>query len=226
VLAVVEAMHKEACHSRRTNIDNIVTHVIHIVGGMMLEDYSRRPDALRVYDDLTRAVQLATPPGHSVNPKPLGKTAHPRRSMPGRLPPDMPVGLGLDIDSPSMKSPHESQGSSIDRLPDRRATFGARSHSRPFSDASSTGQVEVWRQSPPAAAHDTAHVSQQTPITKTNSPVPQSGAPVGQAALPVASIDDILDYIHKRNLNPKKTSLKGEEWLKRLHGRDQVWEHA
>jgi hypothetical protein len=221
VLDVVDVMHRKAYDSRRANIDNIVSHVIRIVGGMMVQDPSRRPDALRVYEDLTRAVQLETPPT---------ATTYTRHSMPIQLPPEYPVGLGVTIGTPSIRLPYESPGHPMHRPLDRRATISTNPRAHPLSGVLSTEEEEeeegeISRPSPHLAAYDAAHGPQQTRIYGINSPVPHSSAPIGRTDLPVASVNEALDYIRRKKADSRTPPLPGQEWLKRLHGRDQVLQY-
>jgi hypothetical protein len=68
---------------------------------------------------------------------------------------------------------------------------------------------------------NTTHAWQRTPLPPIHSPVPQSDKSVSHTARPSASITEVLEYIRKKKLD-KSTTLPGEEWLKRLYGRDQV----
>ncbi|RYN69915.1 hypothetical protein AA0119_g5904 [Alternaria tenuissima] len=214
VLDVVKDVHKEACHARRTNIDNIVSRVVLIVGGMMAQDPSRRPDALRVYEDLTRAIELEAPPTATTNA---------RYSMPVQLPPDLPVGLGLvTTGTPPIQSSYESPGRSTYR-PDRRATISTNPGARPFSTALSIEEEDISRQSLHVMARHTIDVPQQTPVSGINSSFQHSSAPVGQRDLPVASVDKALNYIRMKKADARTPPLQGQEWLKRLHGRDQIF---
>ncbi|KAF7682277.1 hypothetical protein GT037_001253 [Alternaria burnsii] len=213
VLDVVVAMHKEVCNSRRTNIDNIVSHVVHIVDGMMVQDPSRRPDALRVYEDLTRAVELETL---------LTGPAYPQYPLPVQLTPDRPVGLGVTTGTPSIRLSYESPGHPMHRALDRRAAISTNPRARSHSGVLST-EEEISRPSAHLAAYDAAHGPQLTRISGINSPVPHSSAPLGRTDLPVASVNEVLGYIRRKKADSRTPPLPGQEWLKRLHGRDQIF---
>ncbi|CAN9103286.1 unnamed protein product [Alternaria alternata] len=214
VLDVVEAVHKEVSYSRRTNIDNIVSHVVHIVGGMMVQDPSRRPDALKVYDDLTRAVQLGTRP--TVN-------ADIRNSMPPEMPPGLTLGLGLlASDTPPIRSSYESPGHPMRRL-DRHATTSTNTRTRPFSGSFVTEEEEILRRNLDVVAPHTTHVPHGTLTSVKNSPFQHNSAPVGRTDLPIASVEEALDYIRRKKADSRTLPLRGQEWLKRLHGRDQIF---
>jgi hypothetical protein len=52
----------------------------------------------------------------------------------------------------------------------------------------------------------------------------QLSSPENQTPLPTATVADVLDWINKKNLN-SNLSFKDRDWLKVLHGRDQVSWH-
>jgi hypothetical protein len=184
---------------------------------MMAQDPSRRPDALRVYEDLTRAIELETPPTATTNA---------RYSMPVQMPPDLSVGLGLvTTGTPPIQSSYESPRRSTYRPPDRRATISTNPRTRPFSTPLSTEEEDISRQSFHVMARHTIDVPQQTPMSGINSPLQHSRALVGQKDLPVASVDEALNYIRRKKADSRTPSLRGQEWLKRLHGRDQVLQY-
>jgi len=215
VLSVVEETHREVIHRRRATIDNIVGSVLLTVSGMMMQDPTRRPDAWKVYDDLARAVDLAKPPVFQPitppptrisNTQPLPQYNYVRSSMPV-----MPVmsspdqtGLGLNIDELSLQSRIDIQG--------RQAN-----HSLPLS-LSVPSSIEKGK----ARMGDP-----WTPPPPVPSPVPQYGKSVGLSARPKLPITQVLEYIRQKKMYSRAVLvLPGEEWLKTLGGRDQVFEHA
>lgn len=47
----------------------------------------------------------------------------------------------------------------------------------------------------------------------------------GKIYLPVASVAEVLDFIHRKKADSRTPPLRGQKWLKRLHGRDQVLQY-
>jgi len=233
VLAAVEEMHKEVIYRRRANIDNIVISVLLTVGGMMDEDPTKRPDAWKVYDDLTRAVDQAIPPtpGPITQPPPRDDVTRPPAQNNYR-PHSMPInpssgqtGLGLDFDAASLQSRSEIHGRQAYHPPSRRSTVNGHPSPSSLSGASSIRKGKAPRRDPHSPALDTTHGSQWTPLAPIPSHVTQPDTPIGSSARPKASIEQVLEYIPKKKMYPR-TILPGEKSLKRLGGRDQVIEHA
>jgi hypothetical protein len=225
VLAVVEEMHREATQCRRANIDNIVGPFLTTVGAMMMQDPLQRPDAWKVYTDLGRAIDLATPRVHDPPTESPAANHHTRHSMPANITPNSANGLGLNLDESSMQSRSNIQRHESNPLPDRRSKFSGRPSPRSPSGASTTTHEETMNHHNRGLAPDTTHAWQRTPLPPIHSPVPQSDRSVGHTARPSASIPEVLEYIRKKKL-VKSTTLPGEEWLKRLYGRDQVLRRA
>jgi hypothetical protein len=109
-------------------------------------------------------------------------------------------------------------------LLDRSSTFSGPTYPRPLSGASSIGQEEISRRSSRGLTPSTTQGPQQILPIAINSLVPQASTPVNRTAHPSTSIAKVLSYISKKKVHPD-TTLPGEEWLKRLHGRDQVGKH-
>jgi hypothetical protein len=218
VLAVVNDTHRDVSHARRTNIDHVVSQVVHTVGGMMIKDASKRPVALTVYEDLARAIEWAAPTEHVAPSSPSDF----RNSMHSQLSPSLPSGLGI---TPSPQSPNGSQRNSLHPTSDGRGTISESANARLSFGVSVTGQEETQRQSLYEVAHNNAHGLRHIPTSGINSPVPGSSAPVGRTALPAASIAEVLHYITRKKAYAG-TTLPDEEWFNRLHGRDQVRKHA
>jgi len=221
-------MHTDVIYRRRANIDSIVMSVLLTVGGMMNEDPKKRPDAWKVYEDLTRAVDQAIPPtpGPITRPAPHDEITRPPaqgnyrpHSMPVNSSPNQTV--GLNISGLSLQSRRDTHGGPAYHPPSRRSTVNGHPSPASLSGASSIGKGKAPRRyahSPPA---DTIHEWQRTPLAPLRSPIPQPHAPAGQKARPSASIAQVLEHIRKKK-DHLPTTLPGEEWLNRLHGRDQV----
>jgi len=228
VLSAVDQIHKEATQSRRANIDNIVGSVLVTVGGMMMQDPARRPDAWRVYEDLKRAIELATPTVHAVPTQPPvqppAQDHHIRHSMPVNFSPTLTNGVGLGVDPLSLQSPSVIQGQSHHLLERRSTINGLPSHPPP-SGATSSGKGKAPMRSPYSPASRTTHGPQRTPLPPLPSPIPEYRTPFSSSTRPKASIMEVLEYIPKKKTWPH-TILPGEESLKRLGGRDQVFHHA
>lgn len=224
-------MHKEVIYRRRANIDSIVISVLLTVGGMMDEDPTRRPDAWKVYDDLTRAVDQAIPPipGPITQPAPHDEITRPPaqnnyrpHSMPINPSPNQTVGLNINgLPLQSHSDIHGHQG----YPPSRRSTVNGHPSPSSLSGVSSIWKGKAPRRDPYSPAPDTTHGSQWTPLAPIPSHATQSGTPIGSSARPKASIEQVLEYIPKKKMYPH-TILPGEKSLTRLGGRDQVIEYA
>ena len=225
VLSAVGDMHKEVNYRCRANIDNVVGSVLLIVSGMMMQDPNKRPDAGTVYDGLTRAIDLATPPAqspiHDTPTRPHASNKYTRHSVPANLSPSMTNGLGFTVSADSRPVPSDVHGHHPDRVPERRTTISGDRSPRPTSGASMTTQKVIPRRDTHSPAPNTTHETYWSPLSPINSAVPQPNAPVHQETRPSASIAQVLEHIRKKKAHIY-TTLPGEEWLNRLHGRDQV----
>jgi len=223
VLDVVDEMHTEVIHGRRAHIDSIVISVLLTVGGMMVQDPTKRPDAWKVYEDLTRAVKQATPRplASERTSDPYSPHTYSRHSMPVTSPPSHVAGLGLDINGLSLQPRSDTHGRQPYHSPSRRSTVNGRPSPLQLSGASSTGKGKSPRHDPYSPAPGTTHGPQWTPLAPIPSSVVQPSTPVGPAARPSASVTRVLNYITRKKLD-RNTILRGEEWLNKLHGRDQV----
>jgi len=252
VLAVVEDMHKEVIYRRRADVDSIVIPVLLTVGGMMNEDPTKRPDAWKVYDDLTRAIDQATLPAFSPTTQLSKASAYPQHVMhsdsvqsSGNVPnseidtlgdssPGSSDTLKLDIGVSSSRSFSSSQAYAIRPIPHRRVRTNAElfygswvtgENDSLFYGSSALEGDDTPRQSRYGLAHRSGPRLGQNLMYGDMGPIPRSSAPLGPKALPVASIAEVLQHITKTKLNIN-TTLEGEEWLRRLHGRDQVCNQA
>lgn len=225
VLSVVGETHREVTQRCRAAIDNIVGSVLLIVSGMMMQDPARRPDAWTVYDGLTQAIDLATPtappPAHDTDSRPPTPNNYARHSVPVNLSPSMTNGLGFTMNAVARPLVSDTRGYQPDRFPERRTTISGDRSPRSDSGASSTRQGRTPRRDAYSPALDTTHEMHWTPLSPTNSTVPQANVPFGRTARPSASVTRVLNYITRKKLD-KSTVLQGEEWLNKLHGRDQV----
>lgn len=225
VLAVVEQTHKEVVERRGEYISVLLT-----VTGMMAQDPSKRPDAWRVYDDLSRALDLAILPAPGPilqlpidvpDRRPLAQGNYTPRSTAVTLPPNQKARLDLDINALSLQSDSDIYGYQPYYSPSRRSTVNGNLSFVQPSGASSTGKGKSPRHNPYSPAPGTTHGPQWTPLAPISSPVPQPGTPIVRAARPSASVTRVLDYITMKKMN-RNPILRGEEWLNKLHGRDQV----
>jgi len=226
VLSVVGEMHREVTQRCRAAIDNVVGSVLLIVSRMMVQDPARRPDARTVYDDLTKAIELATPTTvplvRDTTKRPPAPNKHTRRSVPANMSPSLTSGLGVTMDASSRPFPNEAHRHQSDNLPERRTTINGRPSPRPTSGMWSSEQDETLRSEPYSPAADTLHEWQRTALAPIHSHVPQPTTPVSRAAHPSVSITQALEHVRLKQFR-LPTTLSGEEWLNRLHGRDQVF---
>ena len=225
VLSVVGEMHKQVNERCRAAIDNVVSSVLLIVRGMMKQDPASRPDARTVYDNLTQAIDLATP---SVHPpfddritQPAATDQYNRYSVPVNPSPSMTNGLGVTMNAGSRPLSSDAHGYQPGRPPERRTTISGDRSPRPNSGASSIRHGRTPRHEPYSPTADTIHEWQRTPLAPIRSYGSQPNASVSQKARPSASITQVLEHIWKKK-HHLPTTLQGEQWLGRLDGRDQV----
>ena len=250
LLAAVLETHRQAIVKRRTNIDDIIPQVINIIERMM-EQKDKRPTALEVYEYFTRALDLVRPlEPAAITQSPIGRgyAAHPtHRSLPPIFPPE---GLGLHLDSIPTQSPtsilsitsapeiqqslpparsfgtiwenhHVSfppaptlQGGALPRVSNGITPSG---RARTFS-SSSVG----YRKRPMSTLHTGTPESASEPLAhEIDIPNASPPVPTKRQDLPYASIDAVIEWISKRK-NNSTVRLPDQDWLKRLHGRDQV----
>jgi len=243
VLPVVEQMHTEVFRGRRGVIDPIVHSILASVKGMMVQDPAGRTDAGSVHGALTRALDVARSASHIVTTQSPTTTMRTRTSLPNGPLPGLPNGLGLP--GHLLESTNDSQEHQPSPRPQRRVTIsdsphGLRSssilentpngtrrrkpHLRLSSGTGSLREEETWTHSPQTMTPNSARWSQQIPMSGIR-PVPQPSTPSIRSALPEASVAEVLEYIRRKKLH-SGTTLAGEGWLGRLHGRDQVGHHA
>jgi hypothetical protein len=175
----------------------------------MAQDPSERPDAWKVYEYLTRALHLATPPVMQLP----ATSNHLRCLMPEILAP-----------RPSNAPPHDSQGHQSICPLNRRSKFSGRTYPRPLFSASSARREEISRRSSRGLTLSTIKGSQKILTTVINSLISQANTPVNRTDRLSTPTTEVLSYIRRKKAHPG-TTLPGVEWLKRLHGRDQVGKH-
>lgn len=244
VLPVVEQVHNEVFRVRRANIDNVVQSVIVAVGGMMAQNSAKRTNAWSVHEELTRVLKMARLTNHGATTQSPTTTVRTQLFLPSSQLPEVSKGLGLtghslqsiDYSQEYQPSPHLPRRVTIGATPRGHSSSGIlepshegtrmRSpHARLSPGGLSPRQEETWTRSPRVITPDSARWSQPNTVSGISRSVPQPSTPTGRSACPEASVADVLEYIRRKKLH-SGTTLIGERWLTRLHGRDQVGDYA